>query len=108
MDKIGLLEEILKKLNISIDEDQKQKFSDYYSLLLEKNKVMNLTRITDEEKFIIKHLADSLVISKVIEMKNIDSLIDIGTGAGFPGIPIKIIYPNIKVTLLDSLDKRAR
>ena len=66
MDKIGLLEEILKKLNISIDEDQKQKFSDYHSLLLEKNKVMNLTRITDEEEFILKHLADSLVISKVI------------------------------------------
>ena len=106
MDKIRLLEEILKKLNISIDEDQKQKFSDYYSLLLEKNKVMNLTRITDEEEFIIKHFADSLMLCKVIEMDNVDSLIDVGTGAGFPGIPIKIIYPNIKVTLLDSLDKR--
>ena len=106
MDKIGLLEEILKKLNISIDEDQKQKFSDYYSLLLEKNKVMNLTRITDEEEFIIKHFADSLMICKVIEMEKVESLIDVGTGAGFPGIPIKIIYPNIKVTLLDSLDKR--
>ncbi|MBP5772638.1 MAG: 16S rRNA (guanine(527)-N(7))-methyltransferase RsmG [Eubacterium sp.] len=103
---MGLLEEILKKLNISLNEDQKQKFSDYYSLLLEKNKVMNLTRITDEEEFIIKHFADSLMISKVIEMEKIESLIDVGTGAGFPGIPIKIIYPNIKVTLLDSLDKR--
>ncbi len=67
---------------------------------------MNLTRITDEEEFIVKHFADSLIINKVIEMENIDSLIDVGTGAGFPGIPIKIIYPNIKVTLLDSLEKR--
>ena len=106
MDKIGLLEEILKKLNISIDEDQKLKFDKYCSLLLEKNKVMNLTRITDEEEIITKHLADSLMISKVVEMDKVENLIDVGTGAGFPGIPIKIIWPNIKVTLLDSLDKR--
>lgn len=106
MDKIGLLEEILKKLNISIDEEQKLKFAKYYSLLLEKNKVMNLTRITDEEEIIIKHFADSLMISKVVDMEKVESLIDIGTGAGFPGIPIKIIWPEIKVTLLDSLEKR--
>ena len=106
MDKIGLLEEILKKLNISIEEDQKLKFDKYCSLLLEKNKVMNLTRITDEEEIITKHLADSLMISKVVEMDKVENLIDVGTGAGFPGIPIKIIWPNIKVTLLDSLDKR--
>ena len=106
MDKIGLLEEILKKLNISIDEDQKAKFAKYYSLLLEKNKVMNLTRITDEEEIIIKHFADSLMIGQVIDMKKVENLIDVGTGAGFPGIPIKIIWPEIKVTLLDSLDKR--
>ena len=106
MDKIGLLEEILKKLNISIDEDQKSKFSKYYSLLLEKNKVMNLTRITDEEEIIIKHFVDSLMIAKVVDMEKVESLIDVGTGAGFPGIPIKIMWPEIKVTLLDSLDKR--
>ena len=106
MDKIRLLEDSLKKLNISIDEDQKSKFSKYYSLLLEKNKVMNLTRITDEEEIITKHFVDSLMIAKVVDMEKVESLIDVGTGAGFPGIPIKIIYPNIKVTLLDSLDKR--
>lgn len=106
MDKIRLLEDSLKKLNISIDEDQKSKFSKYYSLLLEKNKVMNLTRITDEEEIIIKHFVDSLMIAKVVEMEKIGSLIDVGTGAGFPGIPIKIMWPEIKVTLLDSLDKR--
>ncbi len=106
MDKIGLLEEILKKLNISIDENQKQKFDQYYSLLLEKNKVMNLTRITDEEEIIIKHFADSLMIGQVVDMNRVESLIDVGTGAGFPGVPIKIIWPEIKVTLLDSLDKR--
>ncbi|MCR5430655.1 MAG: 16S rRNA (guanine(527)-N(7))-methyltransferase RsmG, partial [Eubacterium sp.] len=103
---MGLLEEILKKLNISIDENQKSKFKEYYSLLLEKNKVMNLTRITDEEEIIIKHFADSLTIAKIVEMDQVESLIDVGTGAGFPGIPIKIIWPEIKVTLLDSLDKR--
>ncbi len=106
MDKIRLLEDSLKKLNISIDEDQKSKFSKYYSLLLEKNKVMNLTRITDEEEIIIKHFVDSLMIAKVAEMEKVESLIDVGTGAGFPGIPIKIMWPKIKVTLLDSLDKR--
>lgn len=106
MDKIGLLEEILKKLNIYIDEDQKSKFAKYYSLLLEKNKVMNLTRITDEEEIIIKHFADSLMIGQVADMNKVESLIDVGTGAGFPGIPIKIMWPEIKVTLLDSLDKR--
>ena len=106
MDKIRLLEDCLEKLNISIDEDQKSKFEKYYSLLLEKNKVMNLTRITDEREIIIKHFVDSLMICKVIEMDKVESLIDVGTGAGFPGIPIKIMWPNTKVTLLDSLDKR--
>ena len=106
MDKIRLLEECLEKLNISIDEDQKSKFEKYYSLLLEKNKVMNLTRITDEREIIIKHFVDSLMICKVIDMNKVESLIDVGTGAGFPGVPIKIMWPNIKVTLLDSLDKR--
>ena len=106
MDKIRLLEDSLKKLNLSIDEDQKSKFSKYYSLLLEKNKVMNLTRITDEEEIIIKHFVDSLMIAKVAEMEKVESLIDVGTGAGFPGIPIKIMWSKIKVTLLDSLDKR--
>ncbi len=106
MDKIRILEDSLKKLNISIDEDQKSKFSKYYSLLLEKNKVMNLTRITDEEEIVIKHFVDSLMIAKVVEMEKVESLIDVGTGAGFPGIPIKIMWPEIKVTLLDSLDKR--
>ena len=106
MDKIRLLEDCLEKLNISIDEGQKSKFEKYYSLLLEKNKVMNLTRITDEREIIIKHFVDSLMICKVIEMDKVESLIDVGTGAGFPGIPIKIMWPNTKVTLLDSLDKR--
>ena len=106
MDKIRLLEDCLEKLNISIDENQKSKFEKYYSLLLEKNKVMNLTRITDEREIVTKHFVDSLMICKAIEMNKVESLIDVGTGAGFPGIPIKIIWPNIKVTLLDSLDKR--
>ncbi len=71
MNKIGLLEEILKKLNISIDEDQKSKFAKHYSLLLEKNNVMNLTRITDEEEIIIKHFADSLTIAKIVDLAHL-------------------------------------
>ena len=67
---------------------------------------MNLTRITDEEEIITKHFVDSLMIAKVVDMEKVESLIDVGTGAGFPGIPIKIMWPEIKVTLLDSLDKR--
>ena len=106
MDKIRLLEDCLEKLNISISEDQKSKFNCYCSILLEKNKVMNLTRITDEREIIIKHFVDSLMICKAIDMNNVEKLIDVGTGAGFPGIPIKIMWPNIKVTLLDSLEKR--
>ena len=108
MDKMGLLEELLEKLNIGINEEQKKMFEKYYSLLLEKNKVMNLTRITKEDEIITKHFVDSLLIATQMDMNKVGNMIDIGTGAGFPGLPIKIMYPKIKVTLLDSLDKRVK
>lgn len=98
--------EELKKINISINELQLKQLERYYELLVEYNKVMNLTGITIKEEVYLKHFYDSLTIAKVIDLNQYDTLCDIGTGAGFPGLVIKIIYPNLKITLLDSLNKR--
>ena len=94
--------------DFDLNEDQMNQFHAYYELLVEKNKVMNLTAITDEYEVYIKHFYDSLTISRVIEMSDVNLVMDVGTGAGFPGIPLKIAYPHIKLTLLDSLLKRVR
>ena len=96
----------LKKLNINITELQLKQLERYYELLVEYNKVMNLTGITIKEEVYLKHFYDSLTIAKVIDLNNYQTLCDVGTGAGFPGLVLKIIYPNLKVTLLDSLNKR--
>ena len=96
----------LSKLNINITELQLQQLERYYELLIEYNKVMNLTGITDKEDVYLKHFYDSLTITKVIDLNNYETLCDVGTGAGFPGLVIKILYPHLKVTLLDSLNKR--
>lgn len=98
--------EELKKINISINELQLKQLERYYELLVEYNKFMNLTGITIKEEVYLKHFYDSLTIAKVIDLNQYDTLCDIGTGAGFPGLVIKIIYPNLKITLLDSLNKR--
>ncbi len=95
----------LKQLNIEYDEQKLKQIEDYYNLLIEKNKVMNLTRITDREDFYVKHVLDSLLLSQIINLSD-QKIIDIGTGAGFPGIPIKIFFPDVEITLLDSLNKR--
>ena len=102
----------LKQWNLELSEKQIQQFSDYYDLLVEWNSFMNLTAITEFDEVCKKHFLDSLSIVKAydrnfLEKENL-SLIDIGTGAGFPGIPIKIAFPNIHVTLLDSLNKRIK
>ena len=81
----------LKKLNIEYNEHKLKQIEDYYNMLIEKNKVMNLTRITDREDFYVKHVLDSLLLSQVINLSD-QKIIDIGTGAGFPGIPIKIFF----------------
>ena len=78
----------------------------FYNLLIEWNKKINLTRIVEKEDVYLKHFYDSLTITKVVDLNKIETLCDVGTGAGFPGIVIKIIYPNIKITLVDSLLKR--
>lgn len=95
----------LNELGISLSEMQIQQFIDYYELLVEKNKVMNLTAITDFKDVIIKHFIDSLSIAKCQALTN-EKILDVGTGAGFPGIPLKIVYPEIDLVLLDSLNKR--
>ena len=96
----------LSKLNINITELQLKQLERYYELLVEYNKVMNLTGITEKEEVYLKHFYDSLTIAKVINLNQYNTLCDVGTGAGFPGLVLKILYPNLKVTLLDSLNKR--
>lgn len=98
----------LEKMNIRLTGDQKRQFDLYYELLIEWNRVMNLTGITDYDEVNLKHFTDSLTISRIIDTEQINTLIDVGTGAGFPGIPIKIAFPHIKVYLLDSLNKRIK
>lgn len=97
---------ILSEYGYLLSEHQFEQFIKYYELLVEWNERMNLTAITEFEEVLLKHFADSLSIIKVIDLNTVSSLIDIGTGAGFPGIPIKIMYPDLNVTLLDSLQKR--
>ncbi len=98
--------EELKKINIDITDEQLSKLEKYYEMLIEYNKVMNLTGITEKEEVYLKHFYDSLTINKIIDLKNVDTLCDLGSGAGFPGVVIKILFPNIKITLVDSLNKR--
>lgn len=98
----------LESFGISLTERQKEQFDRYYELLIEWNKVMNLTGITEYDEVCLKHFTDSLSIVRIKDMNNISTMIDIGTGAGFPGIPVKIAFPHIKIVLLDSLNKRLK
>ena len=101
-----------KKLGLELDELKAEKLYRYYELVVEKNKVMNLTAITEEDEFISKHFVDSLSIIKAPDLKDELAqakgikLIDVGTGAGFPGMVLKIVFPSLKITLFDSLKKR--
>lgn len=103
---ISQFQKDLEELHITLSEVQLEQFLTYYELLIEKNKVMNLTAIVEFQEALKKHFIDSLTLVKVLNLKEELSLLDVGTGAGFPGIPLKIAFPNLRVTLLDSLQKR--
>ncbi len=96
----------LEKTGIKPTEKQLKQLEKFYELLIEWNQKINLTRITSKEEVYLKHFYDSLTLNRVVDLKNTNNLCDIGTGAGFPGIVLKIIFPNIKITLIDSLQKR--
>ena len=97
-----------KGCGIEISDEQTERFFKFYRMVIEKNEIMNLTAITDYEDFIIKHFLDSAMIGRVISFKGNERVLDIGTGAGFPGIPVKILYPDTDILLLDSLNKRLK
>lgn len=105
MNKQEFLEE-LKKLGINLTNDQIDKLARFYQLLVTWNEKINLTTIIKEEEVYLKHFYDSLTLIKVIDLRQPLTVLDVGTGAGFPGIVLKIVFPNLKITLLDSLTKR--
>lgn len=98
--------EEVNEISIDLTEKQLEQFRIYYDMLVEKNKVMNLTGITEWEEVLEKHFLDSISLIRAVDLKQTLTVMDMGTGAGFPGIPLKIAFPNLNVTLADSLNKR--
>lgn len=96
----------LEKLDIKLSQEKLNKFLIYYEMLIDRNKVMNLTSITQFEEVVEKHFLDSLSIVRIVDLKQKKKILDLGTGAGFPGIPIKIAFPELEIVLMDSLNKR--
>lgn len=97
-----------ENLGIILSDAQIEQFMIYYEYLIERNKVMNLTGITEFRDVMLKHFVDSLAVVKAVDMNQIATLLDLGTGAGFPGIPLKIVFPHLEIVLLDSLNKRIK
>ena len=95
--------ESLKDINIDITEEQLNQLDKLYHLVLEWNEKINLTRITDQKEVYLKHFYDSLTVHKAVNLNEITTLCDVGTGAGFPGMVLKIVFPKLKITLIDSL-----
>ncbi len=98
----------LDELNINYTEKMLENLEDYYNLIVEYNKHTNLTRIIEKEEAYLKHFYDSLTIAKIIDLNNEKNLLDIGSGAGLPGIVLKIFYPHLEITLLDSNNKKTK
>jgi 16S rRNA (guanine527-N7)-methyltransferase len=98
----------VNKIGIDIDRKKLDLLEKYYNMLFEKNKVMDLTNIIEKESVYLKHFYDSLTLFKIVNLNEVTNLCDIGSGAGFPGIVIKIVFPNIKIVLIDSLEKRIK
>lgn len=104
----NFLKEKMQEIHVELDDGQVKQFYRFYEMLVEWNKFMNLTGITEYKEIVEKHFVDSLSIVKTIDLKSVNKIIDVGTGAGFPGIPLKIVYPHLEVVLLDSLNKRLK
>lgn len=104
--KIEEFKKELQDLGISLTEEMLMKLEKFYELLISWNEKMNLTRITNKEDVYLKHFYDSLTLIRVINLSDVETLCDVGSGAGFPGIVLKIVFPNLKITLIDSLNKR--
>lgn len=98
--------ELLKQINIDINDEKLEKFETYYNYLIEVNEYMNLTAITKKEEVYIKHFYDSILFSQCVKFNDNDTLLDVGSGAGFPSIPLAIIFDNVNFTIIDALQKR--
>lgn len=99
-------DDIKRYFDIDLSQKQLDQFDTYYKFLVEYNKVTNLTRITDQQEVYYKHFFDSLTLIDSVDLNQINSLCDMGAGAGFPSIPLKIIFPHLHITIIDSLGKR--
>ena len=98
--------QLLQNINITLTDYQLDQFEKYYQFLVDYNEKVNLTAITEKNGVYIKHFYDSLLLAKSINLLEVETLCDVGSGAGFPSIPLKILYPHLKITIIDALDKR--
>lgn len=105
-EKISYMSDKFEQADFTFSDLQKRQFYTFYNMLIDKNKVMNLTGITEFTEVVEKHFLDSIYLNRVTDLDQPVKIIDLGTGAGFPGIPLKIAFPEIEITLVDSLNKR--